>query len=497
MSVDDPAQGTDPVRAEDQAAERPEEAPPTADTTARQRGWAGLRPLVLRLHFYAGVLIAPFLLVAAVTGTLYAASFQIEKYLYADELRVPVGEHTVPLSRQVRAALDAHPDGTLTSVRPSAEDGATTQVILSDPSVAEDKSLTVFVDPYTAKVRGALESDFGALPFRSWVSDLHGNLHLGEPGRLYSELAASWLWVVALGGLLLWVKRKRDGRGARGLLLPERGAKGRKRTLTRHGAVGLWAVLGLVFLSATGLTWSTYAGEKIDVLRTELRGATPAITATLPGAGEMAGGSGHGDHAGHGGGGGSHAKDPDIGIDRVFAVAREKKLTEAPLEIAAPSEGGAYVVKQIDKQWPVHLDSIAVHPGTGAVVDELRFADYPLLAKLTRWGIDGHSGVLFGLANQIALAALMLGLILLIVWGYRMWWQRRPARERRLGVGRPTPRGTWRRVPLPTLLPLVGALAVVGWLVPLFGIGLVLFLAVDTVVGLVARLVARSRSARA
>ncbi|WP_431040936.1 PepSY-associated TM helix domain-containing protein [Streptomyces sp. P1-3] len=490
MSADDPVQGTETVHAEDQAAERPE-APPTADTTAPQRGWAGLRPLVMRLHFYAGVLIAPFLLVAAVTGTLYAASFQIEKYLYADELRVPVGEHTVPLSRQVRAALDAHPDGTLSAVRPSAEDGATTQVILSDPSVDEDKSLTVFVDPYTAEVRGALESDFGALPFRSWVADLHGNLHLGEPGRLYSELAASWLWVVALGGLLLWIKRRRSGRGARGLLLPERAAKGRKRTLTRHGAVGLWAVLGLVFLSATGLTWSTYAGEKIDVLRTELRGATPAITATLPGADEAAGG--HGDHAGHGGGGTHATKGPDIGIDKVLDIAREKKLAGAPIEIAAPSEGTAYVVKQIDKQWPVHLDSMAVHPGTGAVVDEVRFADYPLLAKLTRWGIDGHMGVLFGLANQIALAALMVGLILLIVWGYRMWWQRRPAQERRLGVGRPMPRGTWRRVPLPTLLPLVGALAVVGWLVPLFGIGLVLFLAVDTVVGLAAR----RRSARA
>ena len=33
-----------------------------------------LRPLVLRLHFYAGVLVAPFLLVAAPTGLLYAAS---------------------------------------------------------------------------------------------------------------------------------------------------------------------------------------------------------------------------------------------------------------------------------------------------------------------------------------------------------------------------------------------------------------------------------------
>ncbi|MEU4932328.1 PepSY domain-containing protein [Streptomyces yokosukanensis] len=46
----------------------------------------------------------------------------------------------------------------------------------------------------------------------------------------------------------------------------------------------------------------------------------------------------------------------------------------------------------------------------------------PVRAKLTRWGIDLHTGVLFGLVNQIALALLAFALILQIVWGYRMWW---------------------------------------------------------------------------
>ena len=39
------------------------------------------------------------------------------------------------------------------------------------------------------------------------------------------------------------------------------------------------------------------------------------------------------------------------------------------------------------------------------MVDEVRFADYPLMAKLTRWGIDAHMGVLFGVANQLLLVA--------------------------------------------------------------------------------------------
>ena len=66
------------------------DAPRPADTTPRPRGpWAPLLPLVLRLHFYAGVCVAPFLLVAAVTGFLYAGAFQAERLLYAHETTVP------------------------------------------------------------------------------------------------------------------------------------------------------------------------------------------------------------------------------------------------------------------------------------------------------------------------------------------------------------------------------------------------------------------------
>jgi uncharacterized iron-regulated membrane protein len=47
-------------------------------------------------------------------------------------------------------------------------------------------------------------------------------------------------------------------------------------------------------------------------------------------------------------------------------------------------------------------------------------------------------GSLFGLPNQILLAAVGTGLVLMIVWGYRMWWQllalrartRTPTREK-------------------------------------------------------------------
>ncbi|NUP23944.1 MAG: PepSY domain-containing protein, partial [Streptomyces sp.] len=151
-----------------------------------------------------------------------------------------------------------------------------------------------------------------------------------------------------------------------------------------------------------------------------------------------------------------------------------------PVEIVPPADdSSAYVVKQVQRSWPTKQDSVAIDPASGEVTDVLRFADYPVLAKLTRWGIDLHTGILFGLVNQIALMALALSLILLIVWGYRMWWQR----GRGSAFGRPIPRGAWQQVPPQILVPLVAVVALVGYYVPLLGIPLAAFIVMDVVLG--------------
>ncbi|RCG31576.1 PepSY domain-containing protein [Sphaerisporangium album] len=446
-------------------------ADPAPDPHPRRATWSALRPLVLRLHFYAGILIAPFLLVAATTGLLYAASFQIERIVYQHELTASVGQTRVPLSEQVAAARQAHPEGTITAVRPGDDPGQTTAVLLNLPGLAESTQLAVFVDPYTGKVRGALESygSSGALPVRAWLSSLHRTLHLGEPGRLYSELAASWLWVVALGGLALWLsRRRRNGRRLRGLLAPDRAAGGLRTTLSWHGSVGLWAVLGLLFLSATGLTWSKYAGANVDELRSTLGWTTPSISTSA------------GDHSSHGATGHQAGAASNVGVDQVVQAAAGKGLS-GPLEIVWPGEAGSpYLVKEIDKTAPTRLDQVAVDPATGQVVAELRFADHPLAAKLTRWGIDGHMGLLFGLANQIVVAALAVAVITLIVLGYRMWWRRRPTR----GFGRPYPRGAWRGVHWGLLVSLAFLAIAVGYFLPLMGISLAAFLVIDCLLGL-------------
>lgn len=484
-------------------------APPSQPTS--RGGW--LSALALRIHFYAAIFVGPFLLIAALSGALYALTPQLEKFVYAEELTASEGP-AVPLERQIEAA-QAHL-GTAdlpAAVRPGPE-GETTRVMFADPSLGESETNAVFIDPATGQVTGDLTAygTSGSLGVHTWVGQLHRNLHLGEVGRLYSEVAASWLGVIAVFGLVLWAQRIRKTRKAKGSLYPDLKATGRRKILSLHSAAGVWLALGFLFLSATGLTWSSYAGANITELRSAIGWSTPTITTDLNNGTTTGSGSteDHAEHAEHGqevapgpvaegeptdehsGHGDTAPSTNPVGIapagfDDAINAARDADLAAGLIEIKPPAmDGMAWTVTEIDRSWPTQVDAVAVDPGTFAVIDKASFDDYPFAAKLARWGIDAHMGVLFGLPNQIVLAVIAVGLAAIIVWGYTMWIKRRPTRStngNRPRAGRPPTRGVLRAMPWWAILTLGLVTAIVGVFAPLLGISVLLFLGIDMIVG--------------
>ncbi|PPF41979.1 peptidase [Pseudoclavibacter sp. AY1F1] len=484
-------------------------SPTRPATRPRARaGWFG--QLLLRLHFYAGVCVGPFILVAATSGALYALTPQLEQLVYNHELHAPLARASLPLAEQIEAT-DAYigQGATIVAVRPAPNPGDTTRVMYADATLGESKTRAVFVDPATAEIRGELPvyGTSGSLPLRTWISDLHRSLHLGDAGRLYSELAASWLGVVALAGLGLWVTRYRRARRARrssrerDLLRPNFRANGFARTRSLHASTGIWVLAGALFLSATGITWSQYGGANFTELRAAVGWTTPSLSTSLDGDAE-AGAGGAGEHAGHGGhGAGAPAPSAERGelspgaYDSVLSVAHEVNVNTGLVEIRPPTEpGAAWVVQEIQRSFPTEVDAVAIDGATMQVTDRVDFAEFGLMAKLSRWGIDLHMGSLFGLANQLVLFAVAVGIAGMVVWGYVMWWQRRPRRDPSRLVGDVPPRGALRRAPWwGVALVLTGA-AVIGLFLPLIGVALAGFVVLDLGLGLVERRKSRARS---
>ncbi|WP_235929120.1 PepSY-associated TM helix domain-containing protein [Marisediminicola senii] len=456
-------------------------APPPQGTPSR--GWFGA--LLLRLHFYAGILIGPFILVAALSGAFYAITPQIERVVYSDELTAPISDQSAPLAEQIAAAQAVvGDDGALVAVRPAPEPGDTTRVMFTGDDLIESQTRAIFVDPATAEVRGDLPvyGTSGALPLRTWVDQLHRNLNLGEAGRLYSELAASWLGVVVLAGVGLWITRFRRARVKKDMVRPNNAVPGYRRIFSWHASTGIWLLVGALFLSATGITWSQFAGANVSALRSALNVGTPAVVTDLaPGDGASVD-----PHADHGAAVGASGEVDIDGFAEVLAVAQTMNVNTGLVEIRPPAaDDQAWVVQEIQRSYPTEVDSVAVDGRTLDVVDSVDFADFSLVAKLARWGIDTHMGSMFGLPNQILLFVTALGIAAMVIWGYAMWWMRRPTRRPARLVGRPAPSGALSRAPWWGVAAVVLVAIGIGAFLPLMGVSLLGFVLVDAVVAAV------------
>ncbi len=442
--------------------------------------------LLTRLHFYIGLLVGPFLFTAALSGILYALTPQIEDRVYRHELYTDSTGKPAPLRDQIAAARKVTDEqAALVAIRPAHEPGTTTRVMFTEQGMGPSESRAIFIDPVTAEVRGDLGvyGTSGVLPIRAWIDLFHRGLHLGDAGRLYSELAASWLWIAALGGLALWMVKYRRQRLARAVsgTSPVR----RHRLRDWHGRLGLWVLIGVLFFSVTGLTWSQWAGGNISVLRAYYGWGTPSVATSLD---STPGGSVADEHAHH-----HHAIAAPPGVDdaamfdSVLAAARMAGIDAGKVEIRPPAKPGkAWTVTEIDRSWPTQVDAVAIDPRNMAVVDQIRFVDFPLAAKLTRWGIDAHMGALFGLANQLVLIFFAAGLLTMIVWGYAMWWRRlsstAAATSRRTGL-----LSLLGKAPVRARIAILIVAGLTGWFLPVMGVSLVLFLLVDGILLAVSR----------
>ena len=421
---------------------------PAANPVAQTQKNGGPRALLHRIHVVAGILVAPLLVIAAVTGVAYALAPSIEKVVYHEELTATSGLPAQPLEKQVEVAQRVHPELPVTAVQVPEKPGQTTRVMFNDEQLkSESYRHAVFVDPGDLSIKGDLVQygSSAALPLRAWISEGHRRLWIDSNfGRLYSETAASWMGALAIGGLWLWWDRSRRKR--------TQGTSKRAHHMRRHANVGLAVSVGLLFLTVTGLTWSWVAGTGIAKLRETMDwyAPKPAITATAP------------------------ANYDWSEANSVMNLARAEGLS-GKVELTPPEAGTVWMAKEAREEWRMGIETVTVDGSTGAMVDRIHFADWPLPAKLTEWLINAHMGILFGWVNQLVLALIGVALLAMIVRGYAMWF----GRSRGGRPGRFPAPTRWRDIRPGVAAAVVALLIAYSVVAPLFGVTLVGFVIID------------------
>jgi uncharacterized iron-regulated membrane protein len=454
-----------------------------------------------RWHFYAGIFVMPFLVVLAITGTLYCFQPQIEPLLYRHRMIVDsqaaprLGENV--LLARARAAMP--PGATALTATITRDPHRSTEFVFR---LANGDKQSIYLNPYNGDVLGTLSVE---RRFMQVDRMLHRKLLLGKPGELLMELAACWTLVMIGTGIALWWPR--DKTATRMAFFPRFALKGRALWKNLHAVMGIWLALGAIAFVLTGLPWSGSWGKQFKALATAANLGAPEgswggspLRSVVPGM-QLADTSTHKtSEAGH-----VHHHEPTTRMDSMpgmvmddlplpltpWAVgntpvpdsAATDTRTPPPLPLAhivattaslgitdgysivlPTSPTGVYTVSYFPAD-PKDERTLYIDQYSGALLKDIRYDDYGAVSKAVSYGTSLHMGRYFGVANQILCAAISLGLAAMAVTGFVMWWKRRPqrslaapSRER----AAPPMRG-WKTglIALGVVFPLMGATLIV------------------------------------
>ncbi len=210
---------------------------------------------VWRWHFYAGLMVLPFMITLAITGALYLFKDEIDAAVYSDFKQVELQENvgrTAP-SAMVAAALAAHP-GTAVKFTDPPSPSSAAEITVSTES---EGKVAVYVSPYTGEVLGALP-DRGTIMWT--IRYLHSLKYFGSFARALIEIAAGWSILLVGTGIYLWWPRRQTG----GVLSVRGTPKRRVFWRDTHAVTGLFVGFFIVFLAITGMPWSGVWGDKVN-----------------------------------------------------------------------------------------------------------------------------------------------------------------------------------------------------------------------------------------
>jgi uncharacterized iron-regulated membrane protein len=437
-----------------------------------------------RWHFYAGLIVAPFLLILAVTGSIYLFNDEIDDALYPTQRFVAVHAAEVPPSRMIDAALKAHPGAATRIDLPGAPNRSAVVFVTPD----HGEPLRVAVDPGTGRVLG---STIYARTLVGFADEMHGSLTLGTVGDRIVELAACWALVLIVTGLYLWWPRGRGGFG--GILYPRLGARGRLFWRDLHAVIGVWSVAFIAFLLLTGLPWAGIQGDLLNRGTAALGIGYPASNRThnAPASVPMKTALGEApwtmelapmptstaasEHAGHAGHEMIMAVRDDAavaGIDRIAtSVTRDHHVAGAYRLFLPSGATGVYTAYTYPDQ-PQGQRTLYFDRWTGGLIREVGYPDYGWAAKAIELGVQLHMGNYFGLANQLVMLATCLAIVLLVISGVVMWWKRRPAGR----LAAPA------RVSPTRIKGAVAILIVAGIVFPILGLSVIVIFLIDRLV---------------
>lgn len=389
--------------------------------------------LAWRWHFYAGLFVAPFMILLSLTGMVYLFKPQLDSLMYSDLLTVKPAHHLLSADEQQQRVLAAYPNVLISKYLPPVNAESSAEFVVKQ----DGRDVNLFIDPYNGQILGTQDAKSN---LQAMARELHGELMIGTVGDRLVELAAGWGIVLVVSGLYLWWPR---GRSSAGVLWPRISAKGRVLWRDLHAVTGFWGSVALLFMLLSGMTWTGMWGKVYadvwntfpaamwnDVPKSDKQAGdlNSAAVQTVPWAMEntpMPVSSGdHAEHMNHSAMSSAPAA-PKITLQRVVDIAKERKI-EPGYSITSPKTADGVFTVSVFADDPHNDATLHVDQYSGKVLADVRYADYSVVSRATELGVMLHEGKMFGWINQLIILFICLMVLLSSVSGIVIWWKRRP-----------------------------------------------------------------------
>ncbi len=364
---------------------------------------------VWRWHFFAGLFVAPFAIVLAVTGAIYLFTPQFNAFSESQihNSAAPVdGVITKSPEEVLSQVLDRYPEYLFHRVRLARDDDKSYEFDLkAHEQSSKPAKLRVWVSAATGQIMATGDPDSHVPEF---VKRIHGELLSGKPGSLVVELVACWFIILMVTGLYLYWPRNVSWRS---VFFPSLNKRGRTLLLALHGSIAAWASVVILIFLFSGLPWTQVWGNGFkqvqDYLGIPSQGQEWKVNLK------------------------SGAKPNDVttgmGLNGAIQLAQNESLSP-PVFVMPPKHGGVWTVRSLH---PNRANRVTIHfdQWTGQELMRVKFADKHWFKRLVSHAISLHEGHLFGPLNQALGVLVALCVIAISLTGPLMWWRRRPTGE--------------------------------------------------------------------
>ncbi|MEH2177851.1 PepSY-associated TM helix domain-containing protein [Nostoc sp.] len=212
-----------------------------------------LRDTVFYLHQYIGLFVGLVLVIVGLTGSLLVFEQDFDHFAIAQQY----GQIT---PQQVQLVSPESVMNTIKTKYAARSDLHLFRIYLPNTpaspyvgqlSTTNDQRTEVFLNPYTGKIIGERISDN---TFIGTILSLHYSLMAGETGTIIIGIAAFFMCVLTITGLILWPGWRRLIAGFKIKL----DAHPKRANFDIHKVAGIITVVFLFFTGFTGFCWNFY-----------------------------------------------------------------------------------------------------------------------------------------------------------------------------------------------------------------------------------------------